>query len=129
MSQVLAIALGGLIGVLARFLVVKIFFRPEFPMGTLVVNLSSALLIGLIIGVLGESMSLVQKGFLISGLMGGYSTFSSLVYEVFYMILKGKLALAIGYLLISNLLGVILVALGYYLGKALIIFISSVFYI
>ncbi|MCS7083468.1 MAG: CrcB family protein [Aquificaceae bacterium] len=119
MSQILAVAIGGAIGALARFFIVKLVFRPEFPLGTMVVNLTSAFLIGVLFGIFGESMNSFQRSLFVSGLLGGYSTFSSLVYECFSMILEGRLLIAIGYILASNILGLVLVAFGYYLGKAL----------
>ena len=59
------------------------------------------------------------RALLITGLLGGYSTYSTLFYEAYYMLLNGEWLRALLYLLLSNGLGLLFVALGYGLGKML----------
>ncbi len=122
MVFLLAIAIGGAVGSVLRFLVSK-FIRTkagiDFPVGTLLVNLSSAFLIGFFFAFFVEKLDLSPnlRALLITGLLGGYSTYSTLFYEAYYMLLNGEWLKVVLYLLLSNFLGILLVALGYSLGK------------
>jgi len=120
----LAIAIGGAIGSVLRFLVSKFIQTRvgiEFPVGTLLVNLSSAFLIGFFFAFFVERLDLSPnlRALLITGLLGGYSTYSTLFYEAYYMFFNGEWLKALLYLLISNGLGLLFVAIGYGLGKML----------
>ncbi len=122
MVFLLAIAIGGAVGSVLRFLVSKFIQTRvgiEFPVGTLLVNLSSAFLIGFFFAFFVERLDLSPnlRALLITGLLGGYSTYSTLFYEAYYMFFNGEWLKALLYLLLSNFLGILLVALGYSLGK------------
>ena len=86
MERVLLIAVGGAIGTVARYvtsLVALRWFGPEFPYGTLIVNLSGAFLIGLV-QELGAEAAVVSDNtrlFLTTGMMGGLTTYSTFSYE------------------------------------------------
>jgi fluoride exporter len=88
MEKYLVVLLGGAIGSLARYLVgsaIMSRFPGRFPLATFVVNVTGCFLIGAII------TSLTQKAapdpnwrlFLIVGILGGYTTFSSFAWETF----------------------------------------------
>ncbi len=116
--------MGGAIGAVLRFLLSKHVQKlsgVEFPFGTLVVNLSSALLIGFFFSYLVEGMNLKpsMRALLITGLLGGYSTYSTLFWEAYYMLINGELYRFLFYLSLSNLLGILFVWLGYSLGRVL----------
>ncbi|MEJ7620406.1 MAG: fluoride efflux transporter CrcB [Aquificaceae bacterium] len=124
MVFLLAIAIGGAVGSVLRFLVSKFIQTRvgiEFPVGTLLVNLSSAFLIGFFFAFFVERLDLSPnlRALLITGLLGGYSTYSTLFYEAYYMLFNGEWLKALLYLLISNGLGLLFVAIGYGLGKML----------
>ncbi len=124
MVFLLAIAIGGAVGSVLRFLVSKFIQTRvgiEFPVGTLLVNLSSAFLIGFFFAFFVERLDLSPnlRALLITGLLGGYSTYSTLFYEAYYMFFNGEWLKALLYLLISNGLGLLFVAIGYGLGKIL----------
>ena len=124
MVFLLAIAIGGAVGSVLRFLVSKFIQTKagiDFPVGTLFVNLSSAFLIGFFFAFFVEKLDLSPnlRALLITGLLGGYSTYSTLFYETYYMLLNGEWLKALLYLLLSNGLGLLFVALGYGLGKML----------
>ena len=86
MERVLVIALGGAIGTVLRYLTSLLAARwlgPEFPYGTLIVNLSGAFVIGLV-QELGTEASLIPDGvrlFLTTGMMGGLTTYSTFSFE------------------------------------------------
>lgn len=82
MGNVLLVGLGGFIGSALRFIVTNVaqsVFAERFPMGTLLVNLLGCLLIGAISQVFesrAESSESLRL-FLVVGILGGFTTFSS----------------------------------------------------
>lgn len=86
MERLLLIALGGAIGTVARYLTSLLAVRwlgPEFPYGTLIVNLAGAFVIG-VVQELSTETALVSDNtrlFLTTGMMGGLTTYSTFSYE------------------------------------------------
>ncbi|MFN3975472.1 MAG: fluoride efflux transporter CrcB [Aquificaceae bacterium] len=124
MALFIAIALGGALGSLLRFFISKYIQNKaglEFPIGTLFVNLTSAFAIGLAFSLLVEKWDISPnlRALIITGILGGYSTYSTLFYEAFYLLINGELVKFSLYILLSNLLGLFFVALGYGFGKLL----------
>ena len=82
---VLAVALGGSIGAPARLLVDRVVAdrtSSDFPLGTLLVNLSGSFLLGLMTGLgLAEHPSPFVEALLGTGFCGAYTTFSTWSYE------------------------------------------------
>jgi CrcB protein len=103
--------LGG-VGAVARFLAdgaVAGRVVTELPLGTFVVNLSGAFVIGL---VAGASLDNDLYRLLATGLLGGYTTFSTWMYESQRLAEDGELRLGMVNLIGSLVLGVIAVWLG-----------------
>ena len=121
MIGLLLIALGGALGSVLRFGVITLtykFFDIHFPWGTIFANLIGCFVIGFIWAVLDtfdEPKNL--KLFLITGLLGGFTTFSSFALENFNMLRAGEIKLVAANVLISNIAGIFLVFVGYYLTK------------
>ena len=97
---------GGAFGAGARHLVGRAtlgLFGPNYPWGTLGVNLIGGLLMGLLAGGLvkfgtsGEPWRLLLG----VGVLGGFTTFSSFSLDVVTMIERGAPGLALGYVLVS----------------------------
>lgn len=91
MERLLLIALGGAIGTILRYLTSLFAVRwlgPEFPYGTLIVNLSGAFVIGLVQELSTETalMSDNARLFLTTGMMGGLTTYSAFSYETVRLI-------------------------------------------
>lgn len=81
-SEILAVAGGGALGSVWRYLVgaaAVAAFGPVFPWGTLAVNLIGSAVIGALGGALeaGLQMPAVWRLFLITGMLGGFTTFSA----------------------------------------------------
>lgn len=116
MSQLLYVAAGGAIGASARYLTVMVFarwFSPLFPYGTLAVNALGSLLIGICAGLLiKEHLSQGMWMFLVVGILGGFTTFSSFSFEVVSLIERGQAFSAFGYVAASLILGIGLAFLG-----------------
>lgn len=89
-----------------------------FPMGTLLVNLIGSFLIGFAFVFLGrEQMAFNLRIFLFIGIFGSFTTFSTYMFESYEMFKAGAAKLAFIYILLSNLLGLVMVFLGFYLGQ------------
>lgn len=79
-----------------------------FPVGTLVVNVTGSFLIGLLMG-LAESRALLGaevRLLLVTGLLGGYTTFSAFSLETLVLFRAGHIGTAISSILLQVLLGV-----------------------
>jgi fluoride exporter len=117
------VAIGGAIGSVARFWLTEASARwwgAEFPWGTVIANVTGSFLIGLIaaLPVLGPR-DLLGRQFLMVGIMGGYTTFSSFSLQTLTMVQHGHLAKAALNVGGSVVLCLIAVAAGYGLGAAI----------
>ena len=112
----IAVGLLGGIGALVRFFVdgvVAARTRHEFPLGTLVVNLSGAMLLGLLVGLAFTGNRLLLAG---TATLGSYTTFSTWMLETQRLVEDGEAALAGANVLISLVVGVGAAALGRFIG-------------
>ncbi|MFO1242512.1 MAG: fluoride efflux transporter CrcB [Rickettsiales bacterium] len=110
MSQLLYVAAGGAVGASARYLSVMAVTRwlgPLFPYGTLAVNTLGSLLIGIGAGLMIKvHMNQDMWMFLVVGILGGFTTYSSFSFEVVSLIERGEAVAAFGYVVASLILGV-----------------------
>ena len=118
MKQLLLVGLGGFIGSIARFFISKLNLHWHFlsiPMGTLSVNILGSLIIGFIVGVSAKS-ELITPGlrlFLMVGVCGGFTTFSSFTLENFTLMQNGQFVTVLIYTGLSIFFGFLAVYLGY----------------
>jgi CrcB protein len=124
MFNILAIMAGGSIGAACRhglFLVVQRFAGPVFPAGTLAVNLLGSFFIGFLWCLFDEvHWSHEWRLFVFTGLLGGFTTFSTFTRETFQLFKVGEWKSALVYLTLSNILGIVLVLCGVLICKRLI---------
>ncbi|MBT5072413.1 MAG: fluoride efflux transporter CrcB [Kordiimonadaceae bacterium] len=125
MNMIFAVAAGGAIGATGRFLVGRLMLNimgPGFPWGTLTVNILGSFLIGLAVQLLAMRYSLSHEwqGFLIIGVLGGFTTFSAFSMEVGLMIEKGQLSTAAFYAFGSLFVGLAALFVGIYAGRSLL---------
>jgi CrcB protein len=118
------IALGGAAGAVARYLVDSTVAQRApgaFPWGTLVVNVSGALVLGFLFALAIERAVLPAglRAPLMIGFLGAYTTFSTLMIESWRLIEDGALGLALVNVVGSSLLGLVAVVVGLSLGRAL----------
>lgn len=118
----MAIGFGGGIGALLRYEVqgwVQDRLGASFPFGTLLVNLSGAFLIGLLMTVFLEHIEAapVWRLFLVVGILGGYTTFSSLTWEAYQLFAAGSFAQGSLYVGGSFFGGMAGLLLGVFLGR------------
>lgn len=88
LDRYLAVMIGAALGGLARYVIgaaVMQKFAGRFPLGTLVVNVTGCFLIGILMTLLTERFAPNQNWrlFLVTGVLGGYTTFSSFAWETF----------------------------------------------
>jgi CrcB protein len=95
--KILLVGCGGFLGAVGRYLagglVHRLFGGPVFPLGTLAVNVSGCLAIGFLAG-LSEARGVFSpeaRVFLLIGLLGGFTTFSSFGYETFELMRDGEM--------------------------------------
>ncbi|MDO8964386.1 MAG: fluoride efflux transporter CrcB [Coriobacteriia bacterium] len=122
MKELLLVAAGGALGAAARWGLggwVAERLGPGFPWHTAVVNVSGALLIGLLMGVtMGRaSVSPDWRAFLGTGVLGGYTTFSTLAYETVRLIEQGFWGQATLNMFGSGALGIVAALVGLTLGR------------
>ncbi len=106
MNLVLAIALGGALGSLARhFLSSSIYTLTgsKFPWGILAVNVLGGFLMGLIVefGALKWNLSNEARAFLTTGILGGFTTFSTFSLDAALLMQRGEGLAAFFYVLLS----------------------------
>ena len=114
-----AIALLGGAGALARFgldAFVATRWRGELPAGTLVVNLSGSMALGVLVG-LGPSTDAMRLAG--TALLGSYTTFSTWMFETERAGEAGETGVAVANVVLSLVLGVACAALGRAIGEAL----------
>lgn len=117
-KHILLIGSGGFIGSVARYYVSRINLLPAFlsiPVGTLIVNITGSLIIGLLMGISERSAILTTEArlFLMVGLCGGYTTFSSFTMENLSLLHNGQIFQLLLYTALSILLGFLAVWIGY----------------
>jgi len=123
-KNLLLIGLGGFVGSIARYFVSKLNLQVDFlsiPVGTLLVNIGGSLLIGLLIGISERSTLLTPEWrmFLMIGLCGGFTTFSTFAGENLTLMRNGQFLAVLLYTGLSIFLGFIAVFAGYSTIKSL----------
>ncbi len=122
--MIIAVATGGALGATARFLVGKAMLRlmgPGFPWGTLTVNLIGSFIIGVVVALLASRYNLAHhwQGFLVIGVLGGFTTFSAFSMEVGLMLERHEITNAALYAMGSLVFGVVALFMGLYAGRYL----------
>lgn len=111
--KLLYVGLGGFIGACLRYVVslgAQRWWGAEFPYGTMVVNIAGGLMIGLImeLSIASDLIPPHLRLFLVTGLLGGFTTFSAFSYETVSLFSAGSFGLAalnIGANVVLSLLG------------------------
>ena len=122
-SRALIVALGGGLGSALRYLIASQLttrFGTGYPWGTTCVNLVGALVFGVVWSASEtSSQAPLLRLFILTGMMGGLTTFSTLAFEVTDALLNQRALVALTHTLLHAVLGVIVVWLGLSLGRVM----------
>ena len=124
MGKLFLIGLAGFVGTLGRYGLSGVIakrYGETFPLGTLAVNLLGCFLVGLLFYLMQERFLVNRNArtIILIGLLGGFTTFSSLGLQTFTLLQDGEFGLAAANLGVSNLIGLLMVWVGYTLAKAI----------
>lgn len=116
----LHVALGGAIGSMMRFgagVAMQRLTGPGFPLPILSVNILGSFLMGLFV-VFSFQRGLEQLNpFVMTGILGGFTTFSAFSLEAFTLLERGQLASAALYVVLSVVVSIAALALGVWLAR------------
>ena len=120
-KNLLLVFLGGGIGSMLRYLAGKLFnsVGNVFPWGTFMVNIVGCFIIGFVTNILLNNFRSDWIVFVVFGICGGLTTFSTFSHEAFVMIKHQNWVLLISYITSSIIIGLIMVRLGYLLCQSL----------
>ncbi len=115
--QWLMISIGGALGSMARFAAVgwlTPMLKYRFPIGTFIVNVVGSFLIGVAYVLLVEKAVLPAEWrlFFITGILGGFTTFSAFSLEMLQMWQEGHVLISIAYATSSVVLGLLMAYVG-----------------
>jgi CrcB protein len=110
-GSLLLIGLGGVLGANTRYLISNWAaerYGTTFPFGTFLINVSGSVLLGLVVGVLGNRSGDGQAAqlLLVTGFLGAYTTFSTFTFESLALLRLGRVRGALINALGSTALGV-----------------------
>jgi CrcB protein len=119
---VILVALGGALGSVSRFGIMQVGVRlsQQLPLGVLFCNIVGSFVIGMVAAffiktnLFSEEMSVYLRTFAVTGFLGGFTTFSSFSLDVLLLFQKGEVITALCYMIISVLVSLVMVAVGFY---------------
>jgi CrcB protein len=124
MLKIILVLIGGAVGTGCRYglssLVYSLIERPTFPYANLIINVSGSFIIGVLAELFDERVlvSPATRAALLTGVLGGFTTFSSFSYETFALIRDGEWLRATLNAAGSVLLGLIAVWMGVRLAQS-----------
>lgn len=117
------VALGGAVGASARYLTGMAALRlmgPGFPWGTLVVNVVGSFAMGVLVVVLAHLGGMRFAPLLMTGLLGGFTTFSAFSLDAVTLYERGQVAMAGGYVAASVIASVLALVLGLWAARGVV---------
>lgn len=110
MGKYLVIMFGGALGAVSRFIVATLITRGypgSFPLGTFVVNITGSFLIGFLMTLFlnRPNIHMNWRLFLVTGVLGGYTTFSSFEWEALTALRGGAGIMSLLYVGLSVVFG------------------------
>ncbi|MCB1396038.1 MAG: fluoride efflux transporter CrcB [Rhodobacter sp.] len=121
-TTLLQVALGGAIGASGRYLTGLVAIRlmgPGFPWGTLAVNVLGSFVMGVVVVVLGHLSANRFAPLLMTGVLGGFTTFSAFSLDALTIWERGQQGLAAGYVAASVILSLGAIVAGLALARSL----------
>jgi CrcB protein len=118
--NILMVGVGGFFGGITRFQLGKFISQKQkstFPLGTFIINITGALLLGVVTWLYSGQNAYLLFG---DGFLGAYTTFSTFMYEGFNLFEDNEKLNAFVYILCSLVLGVVGYIVGFAIGQFLI---------
>ncbi len=121
MHSFLQVAIGGAVGATTRYAVYRAlpFHGPGFPVATVVVNVVGSLAMGLLAALMAYRLGHNYAPLLLTGLLGGFTTFSAFSLDALTLWERGQTAGALIYVMASVLLSLAAVIAGLAIGRGL----------
>lgn len=122
MIVIVLVAVSGGLGAVARFALdgaIRHRTSGAFPFGTVIINLTGSLLLGLLAGLVSGGLPADLQTVLGTGFLGGYTTFSTASVETVRLLMERRYAAAIGNGIGTVVLATMLALLGFLLGTVL----------
>ncbi|MFA8440861.1 fluoride efflux transporter CrcB [Yoonia sp.] len=116
MTPLISVALGGAIGSVLRYLVGLVV---AFPLGTLTVNIIGSFAIGLIWVHLADRGLQHWLPFVMTGVLGGFTTFSAFTLDALRLVEEGRVTAAGAYVLASLVASVLACAVGLWIARGM----------
>lgn len=126
MREIMLVFFGAGIGGVLRFVLGSLVYSVtgrNFPYGTLVINLSGSFIMGFLFVLITQRYTNLAPyliAFILVGILGGYTTFSSFSIETLRLFQDGKIAYAFTNVLVSTIGGILLAWAGYISAQKLI---------
>ncbi|WP_417588768.1 fluoride efflux transporter CrcB [Pararhodobacter oceanensis] len=123
MGTLVQVALGGALGASGRYLTGLAALRllgAGFPWGTLAVNVIGSFVMGVLVVVLAQVNGTRFAPFLMTGLLGGFTTFSAFSLDALTLWQRGETWAAGAYVMASVILSLVAIAAGLILARSLI---------
>ncbi|MEZ5676489.1 camphor resistance protein CrcB [Thalassovita litoralis] len=123
MTTLFQVALGGAIGASGRYLTGLAAIRligPGFPWGTLIVNILGSFVMGVVVVVLAHQSANRFAPLLMTGVLGGFTTFSAFSLDAMTIWERGQPVLAGVYVLASVMLSLLAIFAGLYLARSMV---------
>ncbi len=122
-GTLLSVALGGALGASARYFTnvgVMRLAGPGFPYGTVIANVLGSFLMGVLVVALARRGHNDLAPFLMTGLLGGYTTFSAFSLDALTLFERGEIGLAGLYVGASVFLSLAAIGLGVVIARAVL---------
>ena len=122
-GTLIQVALGGALGATARYLTGLAAVRaigPGLPWGTLIVNIAGSFLMGILVVMLAQFGSNRFAPFLMTGLLGGFTTFSAFSLDAVTLYERGAVGAAALYVSASVVLSLAAIAAGLILARSIV---------
>ena len=119
MNPYLQVAIGGALGSVARYGVYRLMPGQGFPAATMIVNISGSLVMGLLAALLAHRGGQHYAPLLLTGILGGYTTFSAFSLDALTLWERGQGAGAVLYITGSVLLSLVAVLAGLAIGRGI----------
>lgn len=122
LSTLLQVALGGALGASGRYLTgvaAMRFMGPGFPWATLAVNVLGSFVMGVVVVTLGHLSANRFAPLLMTGVLGGFTTFSAFSLDTLTLWERGQQALAVTYVAASVTLSLVAIVAGLWIARSI----------